>query len=155
MSFTRMSGFTIVLGMMLGLGTGARPVQAEETFEEALGAATGMALYEVQMVLGLSADAFAKKVYDQEQMKTIVAEQKSMMEILNKYLEALRKLDSTSEDDKKSLQAMSDCIEKLKATAEALLAYVNDSSDENADAWQVKRKASYAAISDLLGLDKK
>ncbi|MCE9581988.1 MAG: hypothetical protein K8T20_05675 [Planctomycetes bacterium] len=154
MRVNRLTGATIVLGMILAFGTGARPVAAEQELERALGASTAVALYEMQMVLGLSADGFAKKVYTAEQMETLIGEQKGFVKNLDKELSALLKLDSVTEADKKSLKEMSDCLALMGATADALLAYVKDSSDKNADKFQEARKASHAALAELMGLDK-
>lgn len=151
----RWAGLVIVLGMMVGFGAGARPAQAEASLEEALGAATAVAMYNAQMVLGLSADAFAKKVYDEETMKTVVGEQKTLLTNLDKHLAGLRKLDSISAEDKKALKSLSDCLAKLQQTADALLEYVEEQSDVNAEDYQTKRKASYAAIAEVMGLENK
>lgn len=155
MRLNRWPGVTMVLATIVALGSGARPAQAEQEVERALGAAAATALYEVQMVLGLSADAFAKKVYTAEQMETMIGEQTNLLKNLDKELSKLQKLESVTEADKKSLKEMSDCIAKLQDTAEALQDYVKDSSDENAEAYQEARKASYAALADLMGLEKK
>lgn len=146
---------TAVLVVLLGLGAAARPACAEETVEEALGAASGMALYEAQMVLGLSADAFAKKVYDEKTMAAIISEQKTLLKNLDRHLENLLDEESVSKDDKKAIRKLRACISRLNETADALQDFVDDSSQENAEAWQEKRKASYAEIADLLGIEKK
>lgn len=151
----RWAGLAIVIGMMAGFGAAARPAQAEESLEQSLGAATAFALYDVQMVIGLTADAFAKKVYEAETVNEIVGEQKTMMTNLDKHLAGLRKLDSISAEDKKALKSLSECIALLQETADALLEYVEDQSDENAEEFQTARKASHAALAEIMGLDKK
>jgi hypothetical protein len=133
----------------------ARQAAAEEpvTMEEAFGFTLGISLYNVQIVLGISADAFAKDVYTADEMTTIINEQISMLDNLGKYLNKLAALKTVSAADKSSMKEGSGCVDKLTATANALSAYVADPSQDNADVYQTKRKASYAAISVLLGLD--
>ena len=116
-------------------------------------AAAGFALYDVQIVIGITADAYAKDVYTNEETLDIVNEQTALLETLDGYVIKLQQLSSVSGADKDSLIKISACIEKLNATAEALAAYVNDPSDENVDAFQAKRNASYNMLSDLLGLE--
>ena len=126
---------------------------ADEEFNEAFGAAAGFALYNLQIVIGITADAYAKQVYTNEETLNIVNEQKILLETLDGYVPKLQQLSSISQGDQDSLVKISNCIGKLDDTADALAAYVNDPSGENADAFQAKREASYNTLSDLLGLD--
>jgi hypothetical protein len=146
----------IVFGIALPLMMAAQSARAADavSFEEAYGATAGLSLYNIQVVLGLSADAFEKEVYTAEQMNDIVGEQKTVLVTLSDYMVKLQALKTTSAADKKSLKEMDAVTAKLTATAESLLAYVADSSTENAEDFQTKRKASYASIAELLGLEK-
>lgn len=135
---------------------GAGPTQAENQtgFEEAYGAAVGAGLYNIQVILGITADAFAGKVYNKDDAKDIITEQKNVLGLLDDYAGKLLKQASTSKDDLNSLNDISVCIVKLKATADALLGYLANPANDAASDFQTKRKASYAAIEKLLGLDK-
>ena len=124
------------------------------TIEEALGAAVGAALYNTQVVIGITADSFTKQVYTSDETKTIVKEQKSLLNTLGSYASALIDNPSVEEADKAAMRDILACIGKLNSTADALIAYVDDASDANAQDFQTKRKDSYKSISDLLGLDK-
>ncbi len=137
-------------------------IKAEETpvaeapvsFEEAFGAASAGLLYNIQVVIGIAADAFYKDVYSVEEMNNIIGEQKTIIGTLSDYSDKLIKLDKITTSDKQSIGEMKACTEKLNETADALLAYVADPSDDNANAFQDKRKASYDTLSELLGLGK-
>jgi hypothetical protein len=146
----------IIIGVALPLLFTAQSAKAADTvsFEEAYGATAGLGLYNIQVILGLSADAFEKEVYAAEQMNDIVGEQKTILTTLSDYMVKLQGLKTTSAADKKSLKDMNAVATKLTETADSLLAYVADSSVENAEDFQTKRKASYAALADLLGLEK-
>lgn len=124
------------------------------SFEEAFGAASAGLLYNVQVVIGIAADAYSKDVYTAEEMDSIIGEQKTIIETLIDYTGKLMNLPKVSGNDKKSLADMNDCMGKLTNTADALLAYVADPSDDNANRFQDKRKASYDSLAELLGLNK-
>ncbi|HOX27997.1 MAG TPA: hypothetical protein PLQ76_02455 [bacterium] len=134
----------------------ARPALAEASasFEEAFGAASAFAMYNTQVVLGITADAFVKSVYSSEEAKTIVSEQKTSVGILGDYVKKLLELSTVNDSDKKYLKGIQVCLDKLSETADALTAYIDNQSDENAGDFDTKRKASYDSIAELPGLDK-
>ena len=146
----------LIMGIALPLILTSHPAKAADTvsFEEAYGATAGLGLYNIQVILGLSADAFEKSVYTADEMNNIVGEQKHVLSTLSDYMTKLQQLKTTSDSDKKSLNDMDAVVSKLGDTADSLLAYVKDSSADNATDFQTKRKDSYAAIADLLGLEK-
>lgn len=135
---------------------GAGPAQAENQtgFEEAYGAAVGVGLYNIQVILGITADAFAGKVYDKDEAKKIATEQKNVLGLLDDYAGKLLKNDSLDKGDANSIKDISACITKLKATADALLGYLANPSRDAAGDFDTKRKASYASIEKLLGIGK-
>jgi hypothetical protein len=151
----------IVLVFALSIFTvtyaGAASAQAEPQpdFSEAYGAAAGASLYNTQVILGMTADAIVAKVYKNDEVKEIITEQKNILGVLDNYAGKLLKEASLKKDDRESLKDISACIAKLNATADSLLGYMANSSDAAANDFQVKRKASYAAIAKLLGIGQK
>jgi len=114
-----------------------------------------MALYNTQVVIGLTADSVAKKVYSFEVASRITKEQSAMLEVVNSYVREIIQSPSTLEADRAASKAIATCIDKLNETINALDAYIQNPTDINANNFQVKRKASYAAIAELLGIGKK
>lgn len=145
-----------VLGVVLASGIGAGRARAAEnvSYAEAFGAATGFALYNTQVVLGVTADALSKDVYTADEARGIVSEQKGALDVLRKYVRQLIKASFVAAADKKSLKEIDACIDTLNDTADALNAYLDNPTTDAANDFQEKRKASYAALSDLLGLEK-
>ncbi|MFA6448128.1 MAG: hypothetical protein WCX65_01550 [bacterium] len=146
----------VAMSVVLSLAIMAKPVLAQETttFEEAFGAASALAMYNVQVVVGLTADAYAKDVYNGEDAKAVVAEQKGALTTLDGYVVKLLNLTTLTEADRKSLNDISGCLKKLGYTADALTAYIDSQTDDNANDFQAKRKDSYNTLAELLGLEK-
>jgi len=141
---------------MLLISATVLPVSAQEkvSYDEAFGAASGMSLYNTQVVLGMTADGIAKGVYSMEIANGVTREQSAMLGVLNSYVAQLIQSPSTPESDRTALVAISSCIGRLNETINALNAYIQNPTVINADNFQVKRKASYAAIAELLGIKK-
>ena len=145
--------FAFSLLMVAFAGAGTAPAEDLPGYDEAYGAAMGGALYNTQVIIGITADAFAKDVYNKDEAKDIITEQKSLIGVHDNYIGKLLKKASVTKEDKESLNSMSACIAKLNVTADALLAYFVNPTESNADDFQTKRKASYAAIEKLLGIN--
>lgn len=123
-------------------------------FDEAYGASSGVALYNVQVVLGITADAIAGKVYNNDEAKGIINEQKTMLGVMDEYSRKLQKNPSISKYDVDTLKDISTCIGRLKITADSLMSYLANPTSAAANDFEAKRKSSYAAIAKLLGIDK-
>jgi hypothetical protein len=146
----------VAVGILMASTIWAKPAVAEDlvAYQEAFGAASGLALYDVQIIIGVTADAYAKNVYTAEETNSIINEQKNALSVLSDYVNKLRELPDESEENLKSLNKISDCISKLGDTADALIGYTADETEENANKFDENRKASYAALAELLGFNK-
>ncbi len=125
-------------------------VRAEDcsSAREAFGAAIGFSLYNTQMVVGLTADAYVKKVYTTQYTQTICTEQRNALTVLNGHCIKLEELGKEVD----TLKEIEGVITKLKATIDALDKYTVNSSSANANDFEAKRKASWAAIAKLLDI---
>jgi hypothetical protein len=144
--------FGILAVYLLAVSLPARAAADDETIMEALGAALGLSLYNSQVIIGMTADAYSSKVYENEQSKTILSEQKSSIGLLKDYVGKIKKLPGTSKSDITTLGEISACIDKIDATIDSLTGYIDDPSQDKADLFEKNRAASYGAIADLLGI---
>jgi hypothetical protein len=137
------------------LSIGASLARADEKveFNEAFGAAAGMALYDTQTVIEITADSIGKSVYSSEKTTKIIREQGAMLDVLNSYSKKLIQYPSTTDADKASLKSILSSIDKLYETLNALKAYIQSPSKSNADNFQTKRKTSYSEILKMLGIE--
>lgn len=151
-----LTAISMLMVVFAALFVAARPARAEGTglLGEAFGAAAGLALYDAQVIIGMTADASMKDVYTTEESNAVIAEQKNALDVIDGYTEKLLQLETTlNEDDRKALADVSSCIEKIHATADALTVYISEPTADNANYFEEKRLASYDALSDLLGLE--
>ncbi len=128
-------------------------VRAEDcsTVREAFGAAMGLNVYNAQMVAGLTADAYGKKVYTAKEVQTICTEQKNGLTVLSAYCIKLEPLVNAKELE--TLKEMEATITKLQATLDALNKYTIAPSSANVNYFEAKRKASWEAVAKLLGMN--
>ncbi len=140
----------LAIAVMLAVLFVTVQVRAEDCtiIREAFGAAVGFSVYNAQMVVGLTADAYVKKVYTTKYTQTICTEQRNALGLLNEYcikMEAMGK-------EVETLKEIEGTIAKLKATIDALDKYTVNSSVANANDFEAKRQASWAAIAKLLDI---
>lgn len=129
----------------------AAPATDDTIVLEAFGASFGLAVYNSQVVVGLTADSLTKDLYTKEEATTIIAEQKGGLDTLQDYVKKIQ-ASSIAANEAETLQEMIVCIDKLQATIAALDAFLADRSKDNADDFEAKRQTSYTAIAKLLGI---
>lgn len=118
---------------------------------ESFGVAFGLAVYNTQMVIGLSADSLEAALYPDEQIKHFVDEQLSTLNVLRETVIKVQKAGIASNEES-VLNDMLYTIDRLKETANALNGYIANPTNENADYFQTMREASYNSVANLLGL---
>ena len=126
----------------------AEPTKSELVYLEAYGAAFAMAAYNTQIVTGMTGDSFVGNVYTADEAKDVLSEQKSMIQVQIDYI---AKVDATASGEK-VLKDMKDVCDLLIIMINSLESYINDPSIDNANLFETKRKESYKAITDLLGI---
>jgi hypothetical protein len=121
---------------------------------EALGGSGGLLLYDTYLVIGEAADAYSRDAYTASEVEEIVKEQIGGITTVQKQYEALLATKFLSDpNDQKFLRELSDAFDLVVAEGEALVDYVNSGSDTDATIYDDNRKAAWAEISSLLGMD--
>lgn len=134
-------------------GKGAFAEDNQLLMNEAFGGSFGFAIYNAQVIVGITADSFSYEVYTPDVASSIIGEQRRCLDILRDYTQQI--IDAgvaVSEND--LLQYMIDATYYLQDTIDALDVFLLDTTNENAAAFEVKRQKSYNAIADLLGIER-
>ena len=131
--------------------------QADKGKNDALtfiGTSSGSVLYNAHLVIGLTADAVAHKIYEADIASELTAEQISMLESFVNQLVALRSSGFLSNND--DLSFCNDIINTaglVKKEAELLKRYVDTQSDADADKYTSANEEAWASLTVLLGLE--
>lgn len=109
------------------------------------------ALYASYMLVGVTADGFAKDVYTADQVTSIVDSVISVFKVNKEQLAALRKMELT-EEDAKSLDEMIGLIDMISEYADLLGKYAKEKDPKMADAFQEHRAKTWERLKKLLGI---
>lgn len=140
------------LSMMMTCGWTAAEESDPLIMNEAFGGAFGFAIYNSQVIVGITADSLYYQVYEPDVASSIIAEQDRCLVILREYVQKI--IDAhLADNEEELLQRMIDATYYLQDTISALNAYIADSSVDNANDFDQKRQKSYNAIASLLGID--
>lgn len=118
---------------------------------EALTASVRVALYNTLTVVSLAADIHGKKLYTDEQILSLLLEQKKFMSLIGSSMRRLAgKPPHNSPGDAKLLETAAAAGE-LSVTIDALTAYIQAPSKPGLDAYLSKRQAAAVAVKKALG----
>lgn len=121
---------------------------------EALGGSGGLLLYDTYLVIGEAADAYSREAYTAAEVEEIVNEQIGGIATVQKQYDALLATKFLSDpNDQKFLRQLIDAFDLVVAEGNALIDYVNSGTDIDANTYDENRKAAWAEISSLLGMD--
>jgi hypothetical protein len=116
-----------------------------------IGAMGATQVYLTYAYVGAVGDGFVNKTYDAPKVQELMGEVAGMTDHLIKQLRKVRGGELT-DDDRKAIDEMIDINVMLKKQAEALSAFSQDASDENAKSFEEVRTEVWPRISNLLGI---
>jgi hypothetical protein len=120
----------------------------------ALGGSCGLLLYNTYIVVGMVADGYGNEVYTAAESNEILQEQLSGVETIKTQYNDLIKSGFLNDPNDvtfmKDILAAFDLVEK---EARSLGRYIDSGSQEDAQSYEVERKAAWAEISQLLGME--
>lgn len=120
---------------------------------ETLGTVYAITLYNLQIIAGITADAYHAEVYTREEALNIVGEQQSLLTNLRKTTQKILASDTPfTDEDRKATEDFLTLTDKFEATYSALRNFIENSSEENARKYDEKRLESYKFLAELLGL---
>ncbi len=116
---------------------------------DAVGGFGGSYIYLTYAYIGMTADAFSKKVYQAEQVKDMMDETVSM---LNKLIKLLGQVQTTdiAEEDKKFIDSMIDILTLLRAEAKHLSDYAKSNDPADVEKYDKARSTVLPKIKQLL-----
>jgi hypothetical protein len=121
---------------------------------EAYASAYASLIYDIQVIVGVTADAYVYDAYSTDEVKQIVAEQKNLLKLQEDYTRQVLDRVSMVKSDVQALHDILGCIDGLRSFISALEVYVDNPTDENANNFQTARQISWGRIAALLGLEK-
>ena len=104
------------------------------------------------VLIGVTADSFAKGTYEAKTAKDIAAEVEGIVKKNREQLKDLKKAGGLDEADQKSLGEFVRVLDEVADYAHKLQEYCDDKSDENGTAFQEARKKAWTHIKKALGL---
>lgn len=118
---------------------------------ETIGGFGGSYIYMTYAYIGVTADAYSKKIYQPQQVKVMMNETVSMIDKLNSMLIKVQKTDVV-ENDRKFVKSMIEILNLLQVEARSLssLAETNDPTD--IEAFEHAREQAWPKIKKLLGI---
>lgn len=122
-----------------------------DRFLDTLGKMTGVHLYQCYLNIGLLADCTESDVYTEEEAQKWLERIMSQMEMIDKQLERLGKLD-LDPDEKKGLDRCRQVSALLRAQGKELREYWKNSDKEHANRYHKAREEAWAGVSDVLQL---
>jgi hypothetical protein len=137
--------------LMLGLSS----VKASQLQLETIGAASGSSMYLTYISIGVTADAYEKKVYTKESAKAFILSIVKQAEVVKGYLQKLIDEKELTGEDVSFVADMIDAYGLLLNEGNAFLLYVDSGKKENVDEFHKNRKAAWEKIEKLLGIGKK
>jgi len=122
-----------------------------EAQKEAIGGCAGASIYLAFVLVGVTADAFEKGVYDAERVQAIMSEIKALGGVMKKQLKAIRG-PALGKDDEQAVDNILLTLASLDDYADRLDQYTRKKGKEEADAFQEARKKTWEKVRTLLGI---
>ena len=108
-------------------------------------------LYQSYLNIGFIADAKAEGNYGEKEAKELLASVLKMMDLADKQLEKMDKLELAKED-RQALDVLRKLQKKLKDQSDELQAFWKTGDKEHGDKYEAIRKETWQSIRTLLGL---
>lgn len=138
----------LALVLALGLASGA---VAQDACLEAVGGLSAGHTYTSYLLIGTTADGFAKKAFDAEHVSEVATEIGTLCGNVTGLLAKLRG-GKLSESDAKYLGEIEAIYALLKEQSAALAAYAKSNKNEDMEKYEKARTTVYPKIQTLLGI---
>ena len=114
-----------------------------------IGSISGSFVYTAYGYIGASADAFSKNLYSPEQLRSMMSEMISLLDVVE---ESLRTLPKLTTDDRQTIYSLIEILNLLKKEADALAAYSASKNQSDANTYDKNRKEAWSKIQITLGI---
>jgi hypothetical protein len=138
--------FLAIIALSLSPQTSSAECDAELT---TIGSISGSFVYTAYGYIGASADAFSKNLYTSEQLRAMMSEMISLLDVVE---ESLRTLPKLTTEDRQTIYALIEILNLLKKEADALAAYSASKNQADADTYDLNRKEAWSKIQTTLGI---
>jgi hypothetical protein len=118
---------------------------------QSVGALAATHLYQTYLNIGFIADAKADNNYDEKQAKELLASVLKMMDVVDKQLDKVEKLELAKED-RQALELLRKVQKKLKDQTDELQAFWKTGDKEHGEKYESIRKEAWESIRKLVGL---
>jgi hypothetical protein len=118
---------------------------------ETIGALAAGHYFQAYLNIGFVADGRSKGIYGEEDSRKLLVSVLSVVDSVDRQLESLGKR-SMAKEDRKSLEQMRAISTMLRQEGRELQSYWDSGRDQDAARYENRRKDSYAAISQLMGI---
>lgn len=147
------SFFIAVLAFSLGSPTTAQAQNNEDLFLESIGAFTAQGMYLTYSAIGSLADSYENEVYDKDKTLRVLGEYLALAKVAREQLTKLLGEATLSANDSKFVTKCLQTYNYLVQEGEALKRYIETGNSTHVDTFHKNRKAAWANIQELLGLD--
>jgi hypothetical protein len=118
---------------------------------EAIGALAAAHYFQTYLNIGFVADGKSKGIYGEEDSRKLLVSVLSVVDSVDRQLESMGKR-SMAKEDRKSLEQMRAISTMLREQGRDLQSYWDSGRDQDAARYESRRKDSYAAIGQLMGI---
>ncbi len=139
--------------VVLAVWLACAPVWAQDSCLEAVGGLSAGHSYTSYLLIGTTADGFAKKAFDAEHVSEVATEIGTLCEKVTVLLTKLR-AGKLSESDAKYLTEIQAIYVLLKEQSSALAAFAKSGKNEDMEKYEKARTTVYPKIQALFGIDK-
>ncbi len=121
---------------------------------EIIGSVSASNLYLSYLTIGVIADSYTKKVYDNQRTVSFVKAAVVQAGLQKKTLEKLIQANEVSGSDLEAVKKMVDCYSLLADEGNYFIDYINTKSKDSLRNYDGKRKEAWALISQIMGIGK-
>lgn len=122
---------------------------------ETIGASVGSNIYLTYLSIGVTADAYENKTYKKESATTYVKSVVGQAKLIKGYLQKLIDSGEVEGEDVNFIKEMISVYDLLIGEGNAFVDFVNTGEKQHLSNFHENRKAAWAKIEVLLGLNKK
>jgi len=119
---------------------------------EVIGSASASNLYLTYLTIGVIADSYTKKVYDNSRTISFVRATLAQAAVQKKFLTKLANSGEITGKDLSVVKKMIDSYDILLDEGNYFIDYINTKSKNSLKSYDAKRKEAWELISDILGI---
>lgn len=149
---------SLVLLLTAAILTAAMPARAQDPkggnpVMHTMGALGAQGVFSTYMAIAELADLYGAQAYDKKKALQLAGMYAGLSEAAKESLSDLVDSGKLNSDDEAAVNQMIAINDLLGKTAQGIIAYIKDPSDENEAAYDKNRQKSWNAISKFLGIE--